>query len=125
MQTAQLTEAFEMFCPGMPSAAAMAVATADSILSYAQPYVAELPAAVLAVVRTEPSGAVGLSYRLAYRAVGLSYRLSYRLSYSRRYVRTVLAPGVRRVAATLKAHGATIEVSAALIPRPANSSAPC
>ena len=98
-QTAQLTEAFPHYTDGTPSAAAFAIATADIYLSFAQPYVAELPAAVLAVVRAEPSGAVGLSYR--------------------RYARTVLVPGLRRVAAILKAHGATIEVSAARRLRPA------
>ena len=45
-----------------------------------QPFTAELPAAILAVVRAEPSGALGLSYR--------------------RYALTVLVPGVRQVAAT-------------------------
>ena len=60
---------------------------------------------IVAVLLDEPSGAVGLSYR--------------------RYIRTVLVSGVRRVAATLRAHGATIEVSIARRPRPANSSAPC
>ena len=61
VQTAQLTEAFEIFTLGMPSAAACAIAMTDGLMSYAQPYLAELPAAVLAVVRAEPSGALGLS----------------------------------------------------------------
>ena len=39
----------------------------------------------------------------------------------RRYTRTVLVPGLRQVAATLKAHDATIEVSASRRPRPAAS----
>ena len=56
---------------------------------------------IVAVLLDEPSGAVGLSYR--------------------RYIRTVLVSGVRRVAATLKAHGAIIEVSASRRPRPAFS----
>ena len=92
VQTAQLTEAFPNFSDGMPSAAGWwAISSVDCMLSYAQPYLAELPAAVLATVRAEPSGAVGLTYR--------------------RYVRTVLAPGLRRVVAILSAHGATIELT--------------
>ena len=59
---AKLTEAFEIYTFGMPSAAA-GIAIVDSIMSYAQPYVAELPAAAMAVVRAEPSGALSLSYR--------------------------------------------------------------
>ena len=106
MQTAQLiTEAFPYYSDGLPSAAAFAISAADAFLLCAQPCAAELLAAVLAIVRTEPSSAVDLSYR--------------------RYVWTVLAPRLRRVATVLKAHGATIEVSASRRPRPANSSGPC
>ena len=49
VQTAQLTEAFPNFSDGLPSAATVAIASADTMLSLAQPYFAELPAAVLAV----------------------------------------------------------------------------
>ena len=97
MKAAQLTEVFPYYSHSMPSAATFAIAAADLFMSVAQSYPAELPAAVLAIVRAETSGAVGLSYR--------------------RYARTMLAPGLRRVAAILKAHGATIKVSAARTPR--------
>ena len=50
-----------------------------------------LPAAIMNVVKEEPGGAVGLSYR--------------------RYVKSALLPAVRRVADLLRNHAATIEVS--------------
>ena len=76
MKAAQLTEVFPYYSHSMPSAATFAIAAADLFMSVAQSYPAELPAAVLAIVRAETSGAVGLSYR--------------------RYARTMLAPGLRR-----------------------------
>ena len=57
VQTAQLTEAFPNFSDGCPSAAAFAITGVDTLLSMSQPYAAELPAAVLAVVQAGPSGA--------------------------------------------------------------------
>ena len=87
--SSQLTEAFPHHGHGSPSAAAMAIGTVDIFSALSQPFTAELPAAILEVVAAEPSGAVGLSYR--------------------RYVQTALLPGIRRVAAILRSHAATIE----------------
>ena len=50
-----------------------------------------LPAAILEVVKEEPGGAIGLSYR--------------------RYIKSALLPAVQRVATLLRDHAATIEVT--------------
>ena len=76
---------------GSPSAASAATATADAGATRAGPFSAELPAAILEVVRAEPSGAVGLGYR--------------------RYITTTLLPALRRVAAIMQNHAAVLEVS--------------
>ena len=91
---AQLTEGFPANYFGMPSAASMAIGHADMVYSaMGQPFSALLPAAILEVVRAEPSGAVGLSYR--------------------RYITTTLLPAVRRVSLVLQNHGAILEVRTA------------
>ena len=83
-----LTEAFSNHSLGSPSAAAASIGAVDAYTTFSQPYDAELPAAAI-LVAAEPSGAVGLSYR--------------------RYVKSTLLPGIRRVAAILRSHAATIE----------------
>ena len=83
-----LTEAFSNHSLGSPSAAAASIGAVDAYTTFSQPYTAELPAAAI-LVAAEPSGAVGLSYR--------------------RYVKSTLLPGIRRVAAILRSHAATIE----------------
>ena len=67
----------------------MVIGLVDLYTTFSQPFAAELPAAILEIIAAEPSGAVGLSYR--------------------RYVRSTLLPGIRRVAAILRSHSATIE----------------
>ena len=74
---------------GSPSAATSSIGVANACTTFSQPFAAELPAAILAIVAAEPSGVVGLSYR--------------------RYVQSTLLPGIRRVAAILRSHSATIE----------------
>ena len=54
-----------------------------------EPFTAELPAVILEVIRAEPLGWAGLSYR--------------------RYIEATLLPSVRRVAEILRSHAATIE----------------
>ena len=67
----------------------MAIGAVDMVTALSQPFTAELPAAILDIVAAEPLGAIGLSYR--------------------RYVQSTLLPGIRRVAAILRSHSATIE----------------
>eukprot|EP01052_Picozoa_sp_SAG31_P004159 SAG31_NODE_169_length_21415_cov_29.765338_21_plen_166_part_00 len=88
VSTAQLTEAFGSTIHGFGSAAAASITTADALLAVAQPYCAEMPAAMLELIKAEPDGAVGQSYR--------------------RYVRMALLPGIRLVGEILRQHGATI-----------------
>eukprot|EP01052_Picozoa_sp_SAG31_P049338 SAG31_NODE_10753_length_1101_cov_12.867265_2_plen_166_part_00 len=85
---AQLTEVFEIPGYGFGSAAAASIAVADTALTWGEPYCAEMPAAMLELIKAEPDGAVGLSYR--------------------RYVRMALLPVVRLVGEILRQHGATI-----------------
>eukprot|EP01052_Picozoa_sp_SAG31_P014864 SAG31_NODE_938_length_10882_cov_18.550032_7_plen_176_part_00 len=85
---AQLTEAFGYTGYGYGSAAAVSIALADGALVAAQPYCAEMPATILELIKAEPDGAVGQSYR--------------------RYVRMALLPGIRLVSEILRQHGATI-----------------
>ena len=89
LASAQLTGAFAERSWGYPSAAAMAIAPADSYTTITQPYCAELPAAILEIVAAESSSAIGLSYQ--------------------RYIRTTYLPAVRRIAAVLREHAAAIE----------------
>ena len=89
LATAQLVETFGNQTLGAPSAAALAIGAADYYSHLSQPFCALLPAAVLEVVRNEPSGDVGLSYR--------------------RYVKTALLPSVQHVAKLLRIYAATIE----------------
>eukprot|EP01052_Picozoa_sp_SAG31_P051275 SAG31_NODE_12100_length_968_cov_1.430380_2_plen_263_part_00 len=70
------------------SAAAASISGADGASTWGEPYCAELPAAMLELIKTEPNGAVGQSYQ--------------------RYVRMALLPGVRMVGELLRQHGATI-----------------
>eukprot|EP01052_Picozoa_sp_SAG31_P052298 SAG31_NODE_12848_length_912_cov_0.998770_1_plen_160_part_10 len=88
VSAAQLTEVFGIFSHGFGSAEAASIAVADSALTWGQPYCAEMPAAMLELIKAEPNGAVGQSYR--------------------RYVRMTLLPGVRLVGEILQQHGATI-----------------
>eukprot|EP01052_Picozoa_sp_SAG31_P005260 SAG31_NODE_228_length_19803_cov_29.496498_15_plen_187_part_00 len=88
VSAAQLTEAFESTNHGFGSAAAASIANSDLFLALAQPYCAEMPAAMLELIKAEPDGAVGQSYR--------------------RYVRMALLPAVRLVGEILQQHGATI-----------------
>eukprot|EP01052_Picozoa_sp_SAG31_P056724 SAG31_NODE_16396_length_710_cov_1.808511_1_plen_188_part_00 len=88
VSAAQLTEAFGYYGHGYGSAAAFAIANADAFLMLGEPYCAEMPAAMLELIKAEPDGAVGLSYR--------------------RYVRMALLPGIRLVGEILQQHGATI-----------------
>eukprot|EP01052_Picozoa_sp_SAG31_P018764 SAG31_NODE_1342_length_8700_cov_12.667829_11_plen_241_part_00 len=94
VSAAQLTEVFGYFGHGYGSAAAFSIAGADSALTWGEPYCAEMPAAMLELIKAEPNGAVGQSYR--------------------RYVRMALLPGVRLVGEILQQHGATIGASACL-----------
>ena len=88
VSAAQLTEVFGYTGHGYGSAAAYSIAGADGVLTWAQPYCAEMPAAMLELIKAEPDGAVGQSYR--------------------RYVRMALLPVVRLVGEILRQHGATI-----------------
>ena len=94
VSAAQLTEVFGYFGYGFGSAAAVSIAVADSALTWGEPYCAEMPAAMLELIKAEPDGAVGQSYR--------------------RYVRMALLPVVRLVGEILRQHGATIGASACL-----------
>ena len=67
----------------------MVIGLVDLYTTFSQPFAAELPAAILEIIAAELSGAVSLSYR--------------------RYVRSTLLPAIRRVAAILRSHAATIE----------------
>ena len=87
--SAQLSEAFPGAGHGSPLAAALAIGSVDLLTTFSQPFTAELPAAILEIVAAEPSGPVGISYR--------------------RYVKSTLLPGIRRVAAILRSHAATIK----------------
>ena len=95
VSTAQLTEAFESTNHGFGSAAAASIANADLLLALAQPYCAEMPAAMLELIKAEPDGAVGQSYR--------------------RYVRMALLPGIRLVGEILRQYGATIGAAACFL----------
>ena len=86
---AQLTGNFGDYTLAAPSAAAMSIYTVDAFAMHGQPHCSQLPQAILDAVAAEPTGAIAESYR--------------------RYVRTVLVPGIQDVAELLKAHAATIE----------------
>ena len=73
-------------CP--PSAAAMSISFHDFFAMFSQPYVAELPRAMLDTIASDPSSAAAHQYR--------------------RYVVQVLMPGCRYVTNILKAHSAVI-----------------
>eukprot|EP01052_Picozoa_sp_SAG31_P039792 SAG31_NODE_5594_length_2432_cov_12.685947_1_plen_200_part_00 len=88
VSVAQLTEAFGSTNHGYGSAAAASIAIADFILALAQPYCAEMPAAMLELIKAEPDGAVGQSYR--------------------RYVQMAMLPGIRLVGEIVRQHGAII-----------------
>eukprot|EP01052_Picozoa_sp_SAG31_P020920 SAG31_NODE_1593_length_7811_cov_13.037215_9_plen_200_part_00 len=88
VSAAQLSEAFGFTGYGFGSAAAASIAFADTFLTFGEPYCAEMPAAMLELIKAEPDGAVGQSYR--------------------RYVRMALLPGIRLVGEILRQHGATI-----------------
>eukprot|EP01052_Picozoa_sp_SAG31_P062831 SAG31_NODE_21795_length_540_cov_3.018141_1_plen_151_part_10 len=88
VSAAHLTEVFELYSHGYGSAAAASIAVTDAMLTLGEPFCAEMPAAMLELIRAEPNGAVGQSYR--------------------RYVRMALLPGVRLVGEILRQHGATI-----------------
>ena len=92
VSAAQLTEIFGYYGYGYGSAAAFSIAGADSALTWGEPFCAEMPAAMLELIKAEPDGAVGQSYR--------------------RYVRMALLPGIRLVGEILRQHGATIGASA-------------
>ena len=92
VSAAQLTEAFGFTLHGCGSAAAASIAGADSASTWGEPYCAEMPAAMLELIKAEPDGAVGQSYR--------------------RYVRMALLPGIRLVGEILRQHGATIGAAA-------------
>ena len=94
VSAAQLTEAFGFGGYGFGSAAANSIAIADSMLTLGEPYCAEMPAAMLELIKAEPDGAVGQSYR--------------------RYARMALLPVVRSVGEILRQHGATIGAPACL-----------
>eukprot|EP01052_Picozoa_sp_SAG31_P051859 SAG31_NODE_12518_length_935_cov_3.572967_1_plen_185_part_00 len=91
VSAAQLTEVFEHVGYGYGSAAAISIARADSVLTWGEPYCAEMPAAMLELINAEPDGAVSQSYR--------------------RYVRMALLPGIRLVGEILRQHGAVIGAS--------------
>eukprot|EP01052_Picozoa_sp_SAG31_P046546 SAG31_NODE_8946_length_1358_cov_3.374901_3_plen_186_part_00 len=88
VSAAQLTEVFGYTMHGYGSAAAASIASADAALTWGEPFCAEMPAAMLELIKAEPDGAVGQSYR--------------------RYVRMALLPGIRLVGEILRQHGATI-----------------
>ena len=92
VSTAQLTERFGFTGHGHGSAAAASIASADTALTWGEPYCAEMPAAMLELIKAEPDGVVGQSYR--------------------RYVRMALLPVVRLVGEILRQHGATIGAAA-------------
>eukprot|EP01052_Picozoa_sp_SAG31_P026303 SAG31_NODE_2374_length_5842_cov_18.784433_3_plen_201_part_00 len=94
VSAAQLTEAFGYYGYGLGSAAAYSIAFADGALTLGEPYCAEMPAAMLELIKAEPDGAVGQSYR--------------------RYVRMALLPLIRLVGEILRQHGATIGAPACL-----------
>ena len=88
VSAAQLTEAFRYTSHAQGSAAAVSILSVDAALTWGEPYCAEMPAAMLELIKAEPDGAVGQSYR--------------------RYVRMALLPGIRLVGEILRQHGATI-----------------
>ena len=88
VSSAQLTEGFALHNHGASTTAAVSVGLADAFITYGQPYCAELPAAMLELIKAEPDGALGQTYQ--------------------RYVRTALLPGVRFLAEIMQVHGATI-----------------
>eukprot|EP01052_Picozoa_sp_SAG31_P048675 SAG31_NODE_10296_length_1158_cov_2.538244_1_plen_186_part_00 len=88
VSAAQLTEVFGYSLYGCGSAAATSIASVDVALMFSQPYCAEMPAAMLELIKAEPDGAVGQSYR--------------------RYVQMALLPQIRLVGEILRQHGATI-----------------
>eukprot|EP01052_Picozoa_sp_SAG31_P022455 SAG31_NODE_1786_length_7271_cov_6.872492_13_plen_185_part_00 len=94
VSAAQLTEGFGYFGHGYGSAAAASIALADTMLTLGEPLCAEMPAAMLELIKAEPDGAVGQSYR--------------------RYVRMALLPGIQLVGEILRQHGATIGAPACL-----------
>eukprot|EP01052_Picozoa_sp_SAG31_P049783 SAG31_NODE_11066_length_1069_cov_16.218557_2_plen_186_part_00 len=88
VSAAQLTEAFGYVMHGYGSATAASIALADIMLLFGEPLCAEMPAAMLELIKAEPNGEVGQSYR--------------------RYVRMALLPGIRLAGEILQQHGATI-----------------
>jgi hypothetical protein len=86
---AQLTQSFDDMVFAASSAAVNSISYADTFSMIGQPYYFELPQTIVDVIATEPAGTIAESYR--------------------RYVRTVLVPGVQAVAELLKAHAASIE----------------
>eukprot|EP01052_Picozoa_sp_SAG31_P061062 SAG31_NODE_20173_length_581_cov_7.045643_1_plen_159_part_10 len=63
VSTAQLTEAFGYGMHGCGSAAAASISIADALFMHGEPYCAEMPAAMLELIKAEPDGAVGQNYR--------------------------------------------------------------
>ena len=87
--SAQLAGTFGDYIQATSSAAAMSIHIVDGMSMYRQPYCFELPQVILDIVAADPFAAISEGYR--------------------RYVRTVLLPGVHAVAELLKAHAAVIE----------------
>ena len=94
VSAAQLTEAFSMYGHGYGSAAAASISGGDGALTVGEPHCAEMPAAMLELIKAEPDGAVDQSYR--------------------RYVRMALLPAIRLVGEILRQHGAPIGAPACL-----------
>ena len=87
---AQLTKNFGLHDFAAPSAAAFSIANIGDVwATVGQPFCYELPQAVFDVIAADPAGELAHGYR--------------------RYIRTVLVPGVQHVAELLKANSATIE----------------
>ena len=57
LATAPLTAAFAFAYAGAPSAAGAVIMLADLLTSFAGPHMAEGPAAMLEIIREEPTGA--------------------------------------------------------------------
>ena len=88
-QGGQLTELWAGDKHMARSGASWAIQNADGWGTMTQPYCAEAPAAILDIVRSEPAGAIAVSYR--------------------RYIKTVWLPEAERVAECLRKHAAVIE----------------
>eukprot|EP01052_Picozoa_sp_SAG31_P043325 SAG31_NODE_7180_length_1763_cov_2.445913_1_plen_141_part_10 len=63
VSAAQLTEVFGNVRHGCGSAAAASIVSADAALTWGEPYCAEMPAAIMELIKAEPNGAVGQSYQ--------------------------------------------------------------